>query len=112
MPKFAIRNLAKMPASSAVYPNFYLPADSVNFCGLPLPHVLCNLLNMLSGRGSEARPLIRNLAKIACLSAVYPDFSLRQPPSDSVYFRAPPPPHVLSNLFNMLSGRGVGRPSF
>ena len=54
MPKFAVQYLAKIAVSWSFYPKFsfrQLPSASVNFIGIPLPHVLCNLDNMLYGWG-------------------------------------------------------------
>ena len=72
-PKSEIRYLAKIAAPSSDYPNFrshHPPSDSVNFIGLPSPHVLCNLDYMLYGWGRKPKSPIRYLAKIVVLGGV------------------------------------------
>ena len=54
----------------------------------------------------EPKYPIRYLSKIAVLSDVYPHFSARQLPSDSVNFRGLPFSRVLCNLGYMLYGCG------
>ena len=49
-PKFPIQYLAKIAVFRSDYPNInvrHLPSASVHFHGLPFPHVLCKLDNML-----------------------------------------------------------------
>ena len=80
---------------------------SVRFRGLPLPHVLCNLYNVLYGCGGRDPMLsIRYLSRISVLSSDYPNFSLLHLPSASLNFRGLPFAHGLCNLENILYGRG------
>ena len=87
MPKFPIRYLDKIEVPGALYANCsfrQLPSTSVNFRGVPFPHVLCNFDNMLDGGWRMPNVLTRYLAKIAVLSAAYPNFSFRQRPRRAV----------------------------
>ena len=88
MPKFPIRHLSQMPVLSDIYPNFSFsqpPPASVNFRGLPSPHVLCNLDNALYGRGGrKPNPQAQYLARIAFFSADYANIRFRLRPRSSV----------------------------
>ena len=60
----------------------------------------------LDGSGRHPKFTTRNLDKIPVSTDGSPNFSIRLLPSDTVYFRGLPFPHVLCNLDSTLFGRG------